>query len=386
MTKTILIVLTILVSNHVEAKQVSTKTLMQETFYSLSQLLPYMSTDLNFSNMAQHKKINNHLNTMVTAFKKGNHQKILHSPGLKPNYDSIIRNLDSAQMNFASGNKTFARLRLNDSTNLCVSCHTQLPESKKISSLINFEEIEKSLKGNKYQIANVYLILREYKRALSAYKEYLDSTLKKTTKKPIQEHYNKSLYDAFYKTIYITAKAYHSPSMTLEFLDSLNSKRPIPHYIQSEIQNWKSRAEYWKKMTPKLDKKDISIVQLNRIISYLEQNISSDDNTILSGDFDYDLMIISGIFSRKLMAENIKQKAKILYWLGIAEYRLGKYIFFNIGDIYLKECINENPKKKIATKCYQALENEVKFKYTGTSGENIPSAVLNELKLLKKQL
>jgi tetratricopeptide (TPR) repeat protein len=369
----------ILSTNTSFAKKETTKDVMQEAFYSLTQLLPHMMSEMSFSDLKHEKKINSHLTRMVTAFKKGTHQNILKSPGLKPNYKSIVLNLDSALTSFSNGEKNFARLRLNDSMSLCVSCHTQFPQDKIFTPLVNSKSLKDKLKSNHYQLGNLYLILRDYEKSISEYSKYIEQFITEN-KSPdfINSHYNKFLINSFYKIVYITGKSLNSPNRTLAILTKLEKKYSLPSYVKAEIQIWKSRAVFWVNEFKRNKKNNLELM-----VKHLEKNIKLENNTVLSGDYDYDLMIVSGIFSKQLLANKKVKQGQVLYWMGIAEYRLGKSIFFNVGDSYLKQCIRENLKQKIATKCFKALESETNFKYTGTSGTNIPKEVQQELMTLK---
>lgn len=383
-----MIILLVSSSSIYAAKKESTKSVMQDAFYSLTQLLPLISSEMKFSDKKNEKMISNHITRMTKAFEKGSHKNMLKSPSFKPNIEAMVSNLEAAQISFNDDNKSFARVRLNESTSLCISCHTQLPKDKVMTLLTNPKSLEEKLNGNHFELGNLYFILRNYKKAISHYLSYIKDKSKKRSKdiNLSGEFFHKYLYNSYFNIVYITAKVLKSPKKTLSILEGLEKAYAIPSYLRSDIVIWKNRAKFWNKKYPKLSKKKFSRKEITKIINNLESMMIIENSVILSSDYDYDLMLLSGILANSLVNDKKVNKGLALYWLGIAEYRLGKSIFYNIGDQYLKRCITDNKKKAIASKCFQALESEIIFRNTGTSGTHIPSSVKKDLDRLQKLL
>lgn len=377
-----------LVPTAIAKKKETTKSVMQEAFYSLTQLLPLISSEMKFSDKKNEKEISEHMIRMTQAFQKGSHKNMLKSPSFKPNIEAMVTNLEAAQISFNDDNKSFARVRLNESTSLCISCHTQLPKDQVMTLLTDDKSLEKKLDGNYYELGNLYFILRNYKKSISHYKSYIKQKSKKRKKDMYVtgEFFNKYLYNSYFNLVYITAKALKSPKQTIQILEELERTYAIPSYLRNDMVIWKNRAKFWAKKYPNLSKKRFSSKEITKIINNLESMMIIENSVILSSDYDYDLMLLSGILGNSLVNDKKINKGLALYWLGIAEYRLGKSIFYNIGDQYLKKCITGNKKKAIASKCFQALESEIIFRNTGTSGTHIPKLVKEDLNRLQKML
>jgi hypothetical protein len=62
---------------------------------------------------------------------------------------------------------------------------------------------------------------------------------------------------------------------------------------------------------------------------------------------------------------------------------LNNQFFFSLSDQYLKECITRFPKSATAKKCFAEYDYQTRLAYTGSSGENLPEDVANELMDLK---
>ena len=102
------------------------------------------------------------------------------------------------------------------------------------------------------------------------------------------------------------------------------------------------------------------------------------------GKNDVTLLVASGVLSHYL---NDKPQSKlapqILFWLGVADKQLGSTYLFSLGDLYLKECIQQYPKSTFAKKCYREYEDNLIFGYSGSSGTDIPEDEKKELARLK---
>ena len=353
------------------AKKPTTKSVMQDTFYSMIQLVPYMSSEMRFKDQSLEKDINKHLNKMVSSFKTGKHIKMLNSRNFQPNKENLIENLEKASVHFNSGNKSFALLRLNETINLCSSCHTQLSNEFDTTPLLKAQTKLNSHKLDHYELANIYLILRNYKKAYNQYFTYLGQS----------KSYNKKYIRALNKLIYINAKAENSPNKSLKTIEKMKQSLFIPDSFKEELNQYEKRAKFWSENKSLLETNSIE-----NFISYLEDKIDIKDNLILSGAFDYDLMLISGLLGKKFFKVSQKDQGKILYWLGLAEYRIGRSIFYNTGDQYLKSCIQLGSKNSYAKKCYDSLRSEIEYQYTGSKGTEIPNNIKVELKALKSYI
>ena len=119
---------------------------------------------------------------------------------------------------------------------------------------------------------------------------------------------------------------------------------------------------------------------------HLEKMNLKNENFFQGGE-DVTLLISSGVLLNYLVENSVSSLApQILYWMSIAENRMGKNYFFSLSDLYLKDCIKKYPKSLYAKKCYSEYADSIEEGYTGSSGTNIPSEEKNELIKLKNLL
>ncbi len=371
-----------------------TKKLMQKALDSIIHLVPYMSNEMKFKDPNNEKKISLHLNKIVKSFKSANHVTELELPGFKPNFRIIKDHLNDTLDNFNNHNKSFARLRLTATTSLCLSCHTQLPKDRLTSYMLNSETLKEDSFENKFEYANFMFLLRNYRKAIKAYKVSIVERFEKQKElKKIQTilgekpgHYDKVLYNSFKNILIINAKILRSPQKAIKTFESYLSNKQTPNYMKPDLNLWIKDLKRWSKS------KDLNInlttdEEANSFIEKYMSKLNSEDMGLGTGEFDVDLLIISGILTNYLSKKpKTKNAAKILYWVGISESRLSKNMFYTLGDLYLKECITRYPQTKIAHKCYDEYENEIKYRYTGTVGTKIPKSKQKELKKLKAMI
>ena len=131
-----------------------------------------------------------------------------------------------------------------------------------------------------------------------------------------------------------------------------------------------------------------ALTQIKMCKSFIENYaVPLEKKSTVSGDYDVDLLIVSGVLGNYLQQNpNTKLTAEVLYWEGLTENRIGKNIFFTLGDLYLKECITRYPRAAIAKKCFKEYKDEMTLRFTGSIGTNIPKSKQQELKRLESLL
>lgn len=392
MNRLFILVLTLLpISTYSMEKVNETKQVMHQALDSIVHLFPYMSSELKFKDPKYEKEINHHLMKIATAFKTAKHVKDFQTPGFSPNYKVIKEHLDDTILSFNAQNKTFARLRLASTTSLCLSCHTQLPKDRMTTFILDNKKVKKSIFESEFEYGDFLFLLRKYKKAVKAYERSIVDRLDKQKElKKIQnilgsntEQFDRTLYNSFRRILTIYAKVLKQPKEAQDIFSKYIKNQRVPKYMKRDLAKWNKDLEHWvgkKAIDHKLEDDKEMTSFLNTYVAKLD----NEGETVISGDFDVDLLFTSGVLSN-FLSDHPKTKLapKILYWLGVSENRLSKNMFFTLGDLYLKECIQRYPKSQIAKRCYNEYENEVTFRFTGSIGTNVPQAKQKELNALK---
>jgi tetratricopeptide (TPR) repeat protein len=365
---------------------------MRETMDSFVKLFPYMNSELKFKDPQFEKLIQERLDHIVTTFKTARHVSDFKKPGLAPNYQTIANHLEDTLLTFNSGNKDFARVKLNTSLNLCMSCHTQIPKDQLSGYIFNKHKIGPKTFENPYEYANFLLILRKYDQSLEMFEKTLrwrkskHKEMKKVKKilGTNDDYYDKMMMGSLRKILLIFTKIKRSPEKALEYFSQNETVTSLPQYAQNEIKDWKKTLKKWK--DDKVNKINFNDQkEVKRFLDREESRLRVSDFAVGSGEFDIDLLMTSGIASNFMMRyPNTELSPQIMYLLGIAENRLNKNIFFTIGDLYLKDCVRKFPKDSYAKKCLAEYSNEIKIRFTGSLGTDIPSEKQKEIKELEK--
>ena len=356
----------------------NTPEAMRGALSALTELLPYTSSELKFSDPHHEKSINQALEKLTVNFQQAKHSKEIKRPTLEPSYQTLIKQVEDAKVHFSAGNKHYARIKLNQISHLCISCHTQFPEDRLKSQITNHQAIEKVFKEDDFNKANIEFILRDYQKALSSYKKFIKKRAKKNRSNaktdqyllPQKQLFDRELYQAVFNSILIKTKVNGDAKEALKYLKNIEREIELPKYVLTEIEKWEDQLRKW-----------TGEVNINKKIKSLKTD------SVLDGDHDIDLLMISGNLSKKNYTDPAQLKQNdLLYWMAMTEYRVGKNSFYSLGDIYLKKCIEIYQKTKPAKECFQAYEEEVMFRHTGSSGVFLPQEVKEELKALKSLL
>lgn len=372
-----------------------TAVMMQDTLNSFVKLLPYTSNEMKFTDPKNEKEIKRNLELFYHNFSQTKHSKDIRKQTLQPSFKVLSEQIEDALINFRSGNKAFARLRLNEAGYLCLSCHTQFSKDKVKTQITNDRLIQQAFKDDLYAKANLQFILRDYQDALKTYQSVISDKIVRNLEKsksnkyllPKRQFFDRQLYGALHNSLLIYTKVYSDPAAAIKLLNGYKVSYNLPNYALEDINSWIKQLKEWEDDAKAIQEKEISQATIDKIIKRLEKKYKKKDNSPLSGDFDIDLMLMSGALSKYYLAQPKKtKKGDVLYWMALLEYRIGKNMFFSLGDHYLKECINTYSKSKVAEKCYNTYREEVEFRYTGSSGSFIPEHVKKELEDLAKKL
>lgn len=363
----------------------NTKKTMHKALQSIVEVIPYTSYSMKFNDPKNQATISGHLQNILDAFRKSDHDKKLNSPGFQPSFVTIKNHLQETVDTFNSTQKDYAYLQVKNIGNICLSCHTQLPKDKKSSFSLGIKKIDRKKFENLADYGEFLMVVRQYRKAeqifLKVIKERTDK-LKAFTKEQIGSS-DKGIDNAISRLLTIKLKIYRDIKGTKKLIADLLKNKYIPKVEMENLKEWRSSLANWKKDTIKVsDEKSLD----NFINKHLEP-LKKEGGPAISGEDDMHLLITSGVLSNYLYNHSDGPEAgKVLYWLGVIENALSRNLFLALGDIYLKSCIEKYPKEMVAKLCYQEYEDQITFKFTGSSGTHIPGSVKKELEKLKASL
>jgi hypothetical protein len=367
--------------------ELEAKAVMNQVYESFIKLIPYIYSDkliLEGKDKKVQDEITLNLTDLQKAFKNAKHINLLKIPGFKPSLETINTHIQDTIDSVNSKSKVFAHARLKAMTALCVSCHTGISEKVARNA---FGEAIASVKRDQFesdfQFANYLFLVRRFTEAKTYYEFAIREATSKVEKaaKNVQvddKVVNGDIYTSLRRVLSIYTKISLKPERAIDFLNKYKNDKSISRFTKTDINQWLTSLEKWKKF-------DInSMKNINDFINKNLKPLEDAKDKVNSGEHDITLLISSGVLT-KFLNDNPSTDLtpSILYWLAVAEHRLSTTYFFSLSDLYLKECINQFPKSDYAKKCYQEYEDNLVFGYSGSSGTDIPKEERQELDRLK---
>jgi hypothetical protein len=365
----------------VEPSEAQAKAVMSNVYDSYVKIIPYAySTRNNFGNFKNKKEkeeLLKNLTDLSQFFKNAKHAEFFQRPGFRPSLEAITNHLDETIMSVEADSFVFAQKRLNVIGALCVTCHSQLPESvSKNAFRDNIKKEKRDRFDSDFSYANYLYLVRRFDESKNYFGKAIDAALEASNASPNQE-----IISSLRKIISIDTKIkfdYSKARASIEKWEkdsrfSINDKKIIKRWDET-LKNWKGFDSASIKSMPNFIEKNLSPLDMKKEI-------------IFTGEEDISLLISSGVLFNFLVENpNSDLAPEILYWLSLAEHRMGQSYFFSLGDLYLKDCIRKYPSSPYAKKCYLEYADSIEAGYSGSSGTDIPTGEKRELMKLKSLL
>jgi hypothetical protein len=354
------------------------KNLMHGFYGHLVKLKPFFVAPGEFEKKENHKEISGHLNSLEKEIKGAMKGKVFASPGQKISLESFQTHVSEMKNVFDSGNKAYAHWMLVSSTSLCMSCHTQLPQSK--DSKFGMVSDYTGLSADKiFGEAEFNFISRRFDLALKGYMMLIDGYSKNQLAPELLDR-------SVRRVVSIYARVKRDPvGGSLQF-ERLYKNKNLPKFIQDNSKAWMGLFNIWKKE----GKDEISKMTGKEVVAFANKHMKKGlwDKMIEAGDPRVVTNLrVSGVLYEYLFQHPTgPETPEILYLLARAEYALGSDFFFSLSDLYLKECIVTYPKSEIAKECYREYEESVVVSYSGSSGTHLPADVQKNLRRLKSMV
>lgn len=364
-----------------EPSEEQAKAVMGNIYDSYVKIIPYAYSTKDLSESLKNKKdkeeLINNLSDLSLFFKSAKHADFFQRPGFKPSLEAISNHLDETILSVEADSFIFAQKRLNVIGALCVTCHSQLPDSVSKNA---FKENVKSEKRERFDsdfsYANYLYLVRRFDESKKYFHKVIDEALAKS-----QNISNREVVASLRKIISIDTKIKFNYEKASEAIAKWEKDPRFSLNDKKMINRWGASLKKWKGFTPSAIKAITGFIGINLSPLDMKKEI------IFTGEEDITLLISSGVLLNFLV-ENPKSEhaPEILYWLSMAEYRMGNSYFFSLGDLYLKDCIRKYPASPYAKKCYQEYADSIEAGYSGSAGTDIPINEKKELIKLKSLL
>ncbi len=338
----------------------------------ISALQKYLLTDADFlapANEAAIKKSLNSLDSHLTHLGKGTFS---NDPALKVNLSMIQQHIKDANRTFNEGAKPFARYMLQSSFQMCIACHTRKKAADFAWPDLDTKEIADIDK------ADYFFATRQFKKGVAVFEGIIDAY-------PANQVGQWNLRKALLALAVYYARVSEDPAGGAKYFQKISQKNEFPIYLKQEIKAWSDEFSKWAKESPEKDDK----MTETALLAKAKKILRHDDFSLVSElerSFHVRRLRASSLLQRVLEAPGDKSpnKGEALLYLGQIYSRISSSLFFRFGEMYLKACITEYPKTRVAKSCYGALEFAVAEGFSGSAGTNIPEDEQVELIRLKR--
>lgn len=346
---------------------------MHEMAREVTALQKYLLTDTAFTAPANEAAIKNSLGVLQKHLGHLKEKSFANDPALKANLGLLRGHIDDAARSFKDGSKPFARVMLQSSLQMCITCHTRHkaadfawpePEAGDVSALDR---------------ADYYFATRQFTKGRELYETVV-------TGFPENHTAQWNLRRALLSLAVYYARVSEDPKGGAAYFEKAGKNGALPPYLQQEVKAWGKEFSDWaKEPAGKSDAKLTEAELLKRAKKLLRQ----DDFTLVSElgrSFHVRRLRASALLHRVLESPGDKSpaKAEALLFLGQIYPRISSNIFFRFGEMYLKACIQDYSKTASSRACYVALEALVTEGFTGSAGTDVPDDEQVELMRLKR--
>lgn len=365
----------------IDPSEAQAKAVMSNVYDSYQKIIPYAYSTKDISNGLRNKKekeeLLKNLTDLSQFFKNARHAEFFQRPGFRPSLETINNHLEETILSVETNNFIFAQKRLNVIGALCVSCHSQLPQSVAKNAFGGDVKKEKRERfDSDFSYANYLYLVRHFDESIIYFDKAIESALGKLDKSASLE-----IISSLRKIISIDTKIKFDYDKAKASIEKWEKDSRLSSNDRKMVKRWGDSLKTWKGFDPN---------SIKSMPDFIEKHLSPLDlkmEIIFTGEEDITLLSSSGVLLNYLVENPGTELApEILYWLSMTEHRLSQTFFFSLGDLYLKDCIRKYPASPYAKKCYQEYADSIEAGYSGSSGTDIPIEEKRELLKLKSIL
>lgn len=350
-------------------------TSMDKMKSNLENIFPYLFSESDFNETKNHKVILEKISAISKEAKNTKkHKDISHNIASKTNINVLLESLNRAEFTFRNNRKASSRYILKSAIQICVGCHTSLiagrnysfeNNAKILSKLTDNEQVDYLFTTRQFKAAEEILMKR--------IKDFEQDKVKWID---MQRTIN-------YLAIYYV-RVNPSPAKGEELFSKLSKESYVPKEARQDMEAWSKTFKKWKdeRGTP----------QYNELLQNMDAEIGLEPGEFsLTYDASFTIKRMRAYstiygFLESQTAKSKEDESKALYYLGIISNSLDSFSMINIGDAYLKACMEDASKTSIAKKCYKAFEESINLQNSGSGGVFLLPEDARELKRYKKMV
>jgi len=365
--------LLLLVLGFAVAARAEVKAVMDQMLQQVFILKPFIASEASFSDPANSAQIADALKNMVALSKEVNHEDRINKTGFQVSANVLTQQLEQVEDVFSHGSKDYALDSLRSTLGVCMSCHTQLPAVSTRFTTLN----ETQTLANQFQEAEFLFLIRNFDDAMKLYGEWISGY-------PLNKAETDDMETAVYRQIFYYARVARDLQGLSVVLRRDGANQQLPTRLQKQINGFIVAL----KETQDDKYPNFTDAESEDLRKYAEAVLNAE----AYGDFSLDSPqnVIAALKMSSVLYEYLNTypttplKPDILYWLALGERRYHDQSMYSLPDLYLKQCVLEDPKNPVAKLCFTAYEESMTVAFTGSGGTHIPDDISQELNMMRE--
>jgi tetratricopeptide (TPR) repeat protein len=347
---------------------VSTRAAMRDAFVALTELLPLTSSRAALEDPKNAKTIAGALDTLASLRHAFPENPKAQEPATAALSTLFARYASDTRRRFDSGEYDSVGLRARTLASLCFTCHSRE------RSPADFADAQRRLDAlalAPLERAQVLAATRQFDAALTAYRAILDA-------QPENERALLEYARALQDTMAILVRVKDDARGTAALLEGLAKRSDLPPFLRVTLGAWRADVAAWEK--ERFDALKATPDALYRRAQELVQKADGGRTFLADERRDVAYLRASGYLNLALGKNpKLKTRGEALYLLGVCAGALKSPLSWDVDLLYFEACVRENPKSKLARRCFQQLSDRVYLGYTGSSGTHIPEDELKRV-------
>ncbi|MCB0356409.1 MAG: hypothetical protein KDD40_05350 [Bdellovibrionales bacterium] len=351
---------------------------MHKLALSMSKLLPIAVSSQEFHNPQNAEVIKTEMEKLVQVSKglKNNPHATKGDPILQFTAQKFSEDLEFAFEQYKLGNADFAQSNIRNATSYCIGCHTRSNQGRQLDWAWGVD----LQKLNKLDRAQYLVAIRDFDKALEAYKELLSD-------KKLAQTQPQSWETSAKKSMAIAVRVKRDPQLALSLVDEILKANSVPPSMQQTLLEWRLAIKDWSKSekaqaaTKKTSYKKL-MEQANRLLQKGWQATQFPQSSAGAIYFLWSSSILHDLLETP---STNKERAEALYTAGLVAERLKDINLWTLHEVYYENCIRILPRTQLAKKCYLRYEAVVLANYmNGPYAGQVPVHVRHHLDRLRR--
>jgi tetratricopeptide (TPR) repeat protein len=343
----------------------STQEIMSRIVTALQIALPPSFDEANYRNEGRRAEILAALEELATNGEGLEHHASPSDFGLAFLSHSLAADARDVHARYADGRFEQSRFLLHNMTDVCVACHSRLPDDDSRSmgrTLVNDETIAKLPLDQRaqYEIAT-----RQFDRALVSFETWFAD--------PAVSPDDIDLTGEFEDYLEVGLRVRQDPQRAIKTFERLLERDDLPDRVQLNVKTW----------IASLEALEIDGSKSNPIERARDQMKSTDAAEVARDERSALVAAIaaSGILHRYVAEQTEANPAlgEAYYLMGVIEADIGRSFWASQAEHYLETAVQIGPDQPYAEPAFELLEVFVVTGYTGSGGEHVPPDVRKRL-------